>query len=298
MKDFLSKHKEWFGYLLFALILTVALLYYRFPSDALRDYFQAKGLRANPRLALSVDRIEPSIAIGLKFMKAKVSMEDMPDRVILRADRLLIRPQLLSLLFGKSKFSFHCAAYQGDVSGSVYFKDDPKMGFIDTEMALRNISVGDYPYLSHLFGRPLEGTLGGTISYSGPYNLMSDSLGEANLRLSDGRVKLLQPFLTLKSIDFSEMEIDMVLKKEKISVTRLELKGEQLQGSLSGTITLKEQLAQSSLDLKGTIEPFAALFKSDAAIQDTVAFIKQRLTKGTLSFVIRGTLNEPVINFT
>jgi type II secretion system protein N len=150
MKGFISKRKEWLGYLLFALIFTVALLYYCFPSDAVLDYFRAMGLRANPRLALSVDRVEPSILVGLKFMKTKVALEHTPDRVILTADRLLIKPQLLSLLLGKSKFSFHCAAYQGDASGSVLFKKDPKTRFIDTEMALSNIHVGDYPYLSHL----------------------------------------------------------------------------------------------------------------------------------------------------
>ena len=297
MKGFISKKKEWFGYLLFALIFTVALLYYCFPSDAVRDYFRAMGLRANPRLALSVDRVEPSILVGLKFIKTKVALEDTPDRVILTADRLLIKPHLLSLLLGKSKFSFHCAAYQGDVSGSVLFKKDPKTGFIDTEIALSNIHVGDYPYFSYLIGRPLEGTLGGTISYSG-HNLMLDGSGKANLRLSDGKVHFVQPFLTLESIDFNEMEIDAVLKKQKINVTRLELKGEQLQGTLSGTITIKEQLDQSSLDLKGTIEPFAALFKSNPEIQDTVAVLKQRLGQGTLSFVIRGTLKEPLIKFT
>ncbi|MBW2174917.1 MAG: type II secretion system protein GspN [Deltaproteobacteria bacterium] len=196
MKGFISKRKEWFAYLLFALILTVALLYYCFPSDAVRDYFRAMGLRANPRLALSVDRVEPSIFVGLKFLRTKVALEETPDRVILTADRLLIKPQLLSLLLGKSKFSFHCAAYQGDASGSVLFKKDPKMGFIDTEIALSNINVGNYPYLSHLIGRPLEGTLGGTISYSG-HNLMLDGSGKANLRLSNGKVNFVQPFLTL-----------------------------------------------------------------------------------------------------
>jgi type II secretion system protein N len=297
MKGLISKRKEWFGYLLFALIFTVALLFYCFPSDAVQDYFRAMGLRANPRLALSADRIEPSILVGLKFMKTKVALEDTPDRVILTAERVLIKPQLLSLLLGKSKFSFHCAAYRGDASGSVLFTKDPKMGFIDTEMALTNIHVGDYPYLSHLIGRPLEGTLGGTISYSG-HNLMSDGSGKANLRLSDGKVNFVQPFLTLESIDFREMEIDAVFEKQKINVTRLELKGEQLQGTLSGTITIKEQLDQSSLDLKGTIEPFAALFKSNPEIQATVAVLKQRLDQGTLSFVIHGTVKEPLIKFT
>jgi len=298
MKRFISNYKKWFGYVLFALILTVALLYFRFPSDALRDYLQATAGRANPRVVLSVDRVELRFPIGLKFVEAEVGLKDMSDRVILRADRFLLKPELWSLLRGESKYCFDCLAYKGNVSGCVYFQKDSTRRFIDTEIELKNIRIGDYAYLSHLVGRHAEGTLGGTVSYRGPYNLLMDGSGEANLRLSHGRVELLEPFLTLESIDFNEMKIEMALKKQKINVTRLELKGQHLHGTLSGTITLKEEFAKSRLDLRGTIEPFAALFKSTAGTLDTVRFFKKRLEGGTLSFVIHGTLGEPKIEFT
>jgi type II secretion system protein N len=298
MKRFISNYKKWPGYLLFALILTAALLYFRFPSDALRDYLEATAGRANPRLVLSVDRVEPRFPIGLKFVKTEVALKDMPDRVILKADSLLLKRELWSLLQGESKYCFHCLAYKGNVSGSVHFNKDRTRGFIDMEIELSNIRIGDYAYLSYLIGRHVEGTLGGTVSYGGPYNLLMDGSGEANLTLSHGRVELLQPFLTFESIDFSEMEIEMVLKKQKINLTSLELKSQQLHGTLSGTITLKKEFAKSRLDLKGTIEPFAALFTGTAGIPDTVKFFKQRLEGGTISFVILGTLGEPRIEFT
>lgn len=298
MKRFMSNYKKWIGYLLFALILTVALLYYRFPSDVLRDYLQATADRATPPLVLSVDRIVPRFPIGLKFADTEVALKNMPDKVILRADSLLLKPQLWSLLRGKSEYCFHCMAYKGDLIGCVYFKKDHGRRFIDTEIELRNIRVGDHAYLSHLISRHLEGTLGGTISYKGQYNLLMDGSGEANLMLSQGRVELLQPLLTLESIEFNEMEIEMVLKEQKITVARLELKGQELQGTLSGTITLKEEFAKSNLDIRGTIEPFAAFFKSTPGTHDTVKLFKQRLKRGTLSFVIQGTLGEPRIEFT
>ncbi len=299
MKRFISEYRKWLGYILYALILTVVLLYYCFPSDAVRDYVQAKGDRANPPLTFSAGRIGPSIPIGLKFMKTEVSLQDAPNSLILKADRLWLKRPLWSLFLGKPQYSFHCIAYKGDVSGTVRFeKDQPQQGFIDMEMALKNIHVGNYPYLSHLIGRPIEGILGGTVSYRGKYSPMLDGSGEANLKLSDGRVELLQPFLTLESIDFDEMEIDMVFEKQGIRVTRLALKGQQLRGTLSGTVALKEEIAKSTLDLSGTIEPFAALFKNTTDAQNTVAFLKERLNKGTLSFSIQGTLGKPKVQFT
>ena len=297
MKDFISKNKKWLGYLLFALILTGALLYYRFPSDALLGYLQARAESATPRLALSIDRIEPRLPIGLKFVQAEVALKDVPDMVILSAESLLLQPRLWSLLRGRPGCSFHCVAYKGDLIGCVYIKDRPR-DFIDAEIELSDIRMGDCAYLSHLIGRHVEGTLDGTISYRGQYNLLADGAGEASLRLSHGKVELLRPVFTFKSIDFNEMEIEMVLEKQNINVTRLELKGQQLHGTLSGAITLNKEFAKSSLDLRGTIEPFAAFFKSTDGTHDTVAFFKQRLKRGTLSFVIHGTLREPRIKFT
>ncbi|MBW1742447.1 MAG: type II secretion system protein GspN [Deltaproteobacteria bacterium] len=298
MKDFVSKHRDLLGYILYALILTTALLYFRFPSDAVEDYFRAQGDRANPRLALSVDHIGPLIPYGLKFVKTRVSLRDSPNSLILKADHLSLRPSLLSLLGGKPDYSFHCAAYKGDTSGSIRRWQDETTRSIDTEIELTNVDLGEYAYLRELIGRTVKGTLNGTIVYNGKYKPRIDGSGEANLSLSEGTVELAEPFLTLKSIDFDELEIDMVLNKQKIDVGRLEFKGKQLQGSLSGTITLKKALAESVLRLSGTIEPFAALFESAAGIQDTVAFLRDRIDQGTFTFIIEGTLGKPQIKFT
>ena len=298
MKNFISKNKQWFGYLLFALILTVALLYYRFPSDALLDYLETTAERVNPRLALSFDNIAIGFPIGLKFVETEVALKDVPNGVILSADSLLFKPRIGSLLRGKSDFSFHCFAYDGDISGRVYFNKDLTRGSIDTEIELSDILIGDHAYFSQLIGRHIEGTLGGTVSYRGPYNVMMDGSGEANLNLSQCRLELLEPFLSFESFDFNEIQIEMALNKDKLKVTRLEMKGQELHGTLSGTITLKEKLAKSSLDLRGTIEPFAAFFKNAPGTHDTVKLFKQRLKRGTLSFVINGTLGDPRVNFT
>jgi len=298
MKAFISKRRNMLGYILYALILTMALLYFRFPSDAVEEYFRAEGDRANPRLAFSVDRIGPLIPFGLKFVKTRVSLRDSPNSLILKADRLSLRPSLLSLLGGKPDYSFRCAAYKGDTSGSIRLWQDETTRSIDTEIELTNVDLGEYAYLRELIGRTIKGTLNGTIVYDGQYRPILDGSGEANLSLSEGTVELAEPFLTLKSIDFNELEIDMVLNKQKIDVGRLEFKGKQLQGTLSGTITLRKVLAESVLSLSGTIEPFAALFESAAGIQDTVAFLRDRIDQGTFTFMIEGTLGQPKIKFT
>ncbi len=122
--------------------------------------------------------------------------------------------------------------------------------------------------------------------------------GEASLRLLDGRVELLLPILSLQSIDFNDVKMDMVLKKQEISLTRLELEGPQMKSTLSGTVSLKEDLAKSTLDLKGSLEPFASLLKDAGGLQNTLRLFKRGLRRGTLAFIIYGTIGEPKIKFT
>ena len=299
MKAFAGKYKKWLGYALFFVVLTAGLLYFRFPSDAVKDFLRARAEEANPPLSVSVGRLSPSILGGVKLEKARIAFREAKDRVLLEADSLLLRPVVWSFLRGESAYTFNGSAYEGDISGRIEFKREESGEEIETAIALKDIRAEDFGYFSYLVGRPVQGTLGGTISYTGPpKNAAADGSGEARLRLVDGKMKLLEPFLTFESIDFKEMDIELSLQQRRINVARLELKGSQMQGTLSGMILLKDDFKDSSLNLKGTIEPFAAFFESSGGTRDTVAFFRQRLKQGTLSSVIQGTLGEPEVKFT
>jgi len=67
---------------------------------------------------------------------------------------------------------------------------------------------------------------------------------------------------------------------------------------LSGTISLKEIFGKSVLDLKGTIEPHAELFKNADDASGAVMLFKQGLKKGTLGFIVKGTIDKPRMRFT
>jgi len=298
MKQFISKNKKWFGYAIYCIIVAVGLLYYRFPSDALRDYVQIRANNLHTPFFLSVDKLRPWPPFGLKLGQTEISFKDRPDIKLFRTDSLLVRPEAWSFLKGKGKYCFECLAYGGDVEGCIHFKDNSISAPFNTEIELNNIRIGNYKYLKHPIGRHVDGILRGTISYSGQSRNLMDGDGEANLTLQDGRVELLLPILTLGSVEFNEVKIQMVLNKRKINLARFELKGPQLKGTLSGTIGLKERFAKSTLELKGRIEPFASFFRSAEGMSSTMRFFKQRLRKGALTFIIHGTLGEPKIRFT
>lgn len=294
------KHKKYFGYILYGILLGIVLLYYRFPSDAFGNYLQSTAEEINPSYHVWVGKVRPSFPFGMKFLKTRVSLRAKPDTNIFMAESLLIKPGLWSYLKGKSKYRFDCLAYGGDVNGSVYFADNGEAVSerpFTTSMELRDIRVHDYEYLFTLIGRNVKGILGGIITYSGQGNLLINGTGEANLRISNGSVELLQPIFSMESVSFDDLSIKMILEKTKIKLNRVELKGREIKGTLSGTIGLKQNFSRSRLALRGSIEPLEDLFKSENGAPRMMKLFKRRLKGGKLSFVVRGTPADPKIRF-
>ena len=244
MKQSLSKYKKYCGYVLYGIFFTVALLYCRFPSDALRDYLQATAGRAGPRHLLSIGEVRPSLPFGLKFLETELAPKENPDMSLFTADSLVIRPLIWSFLQGKPGYCFDCLAYDGDIKGSISFAKESMKTPFTASIKLKDISIGNYAFLPALIGRSVKGTLGGTVTYGGKSNLPAEGTGEANIRISDGKVELLQPVLSLESIDFNELLIRVVLEKQKIDLSHVELKGRDIKGALSGSIGLKKKFLE------------------------------------------------------
>jgi type II secretion system protein N len=297
MKQFIQKNQKWFGYVLYAVIITAGLLYLRFPSEAIKDYLETRGARSHSPFEVSVGQVAPTLPFGLKLLKTQVSQSANPKKIIFRADRLSIRPTIGTLFMGKLNLSFEGLAYDGVLEGFANFNEKSLQAPFSASIALRDIRMGKYD-LRGLIGRHVEGRLDGTLAYSAKNNLLIEGSGEADLRLSDGRLELLQPILSLDSIDFSQVFIKMALQNRKINLTQVALEGPNMRGTLSGIISLQKDIGKSRLDLRGTIEPFSDFFKSLPGTRDMVKLFQRRLKRGTLTFIIRGTLTEPSIQFT
>ena len=297
MKYKISGRKKYFGYALYSILLTFGLLFYRFPSDAYRDYFQAITNSINPQFLLLIEKIHPSFPFDLNLLHPKLSLKADPNKRVFVAENLLIRPDLRSFLKDESIYYFDCLAYDGDLKGNVRFAKTGTNASFSTSIELKDIDIDDFTRLSDLIEGNIRGVLGGSITYGGNYNFLIDGIGEANLRISDGHMELLYPILSFKSIDFDEMLIKMSLGNRTIGLASVELKGRMIHGTLSGTVGLKKEVSQSRLNLKGTIMFLASLDKYNKDASKTLGPFLQSRKRNKLSFVIQGTLTEPRLRF-
>jgi type II secretion system protein N len=277
MGQFISKNKKWFGYIFFCIIITGSLLYYRFPSDALREYLKIATDNLNNSTTLSIGQVKPSLPFGLKFRQTELILKDKPSIKLFRADNLFIKPDLWAFINGKSKYCFECLTYGGDVRGCVAFKKNRIETPFDTEIELKNVQITKHEHIKALVGRQIGGILSATIIYKAQHKNLMKGTGRANLKLLDGKVELFVPILSLDSIEFDAITSEMVLEKQTIHLKRFELIGPLLRSTLSGTVRLKKDLLKSPLNLNGTIEPFTSFFKSLGAVSNAVSFFKKRL---------------------
>jgi type II secretion system protein N len=292
-----KSRKKWVGYILFGILLTLGLLYYRFPSEAIQGFIQARVEKISPRLALSMERVSPSITLGLKFLEPELFLRTTPQKPIFKADRLFVRPVFLSLFRGEWTFCYNALAYKGVFEGCTSVAKDKNDASFQTTLVLKDVPMGGDNPLKEAIGRNLEGILNGTVTYNGQSKSLIRGTGEVDLRLSEGRMELVEPILNLEGISFHEVLVKMSLSNRKLNLTRVALRGTNMNGTLTGVVNLNKELSRSSLNLRGTLEPFADFIKDLTDSPDTVRLIRQRLKRGKITFVIRGTLAEPNFRF-
>jgi type II secretion system protein N len=281
-------------YTLYCVLLTLALLYYRFPSDAVRDYIQATVHRMNPSLLVTFERMSLSFPLGFKFAQAEFHVQKNAEKTVFKTKEVIIRPKIWSLIRRKPEYCLICAAYDGNITGCINFQKDDRGTLYSFSFTLNDIHIDDNsPLPSNIQGR-LEGVLKGSITYSGRDIYDPDGTGEASINLFNGSFKLAEPVLDIKAIDFKEVLIEMTLKDQKLNISNAELKGDSILGQASGSINLKDSIQKSRLNIKGTIEPTASTFaRNSTNANDAVLFFKQSLKNGKISFTLQGIIDKP-----
>ena len=279
-------------YTLYGVFLSCALLVFRFPSDALMDYIQAEFHNKYPNLLVSVQKVSLSFPIGLKFTGAELLTRVPPEQTVFSAKKIIIRPNLMSLLGSNPEYRFSCQAYDGTITGQADIrKNGEEISFkLSTEFIKIHIDENSPlpAYIKDYFGGILEGTV--TFSGSGLFD--PDGTGEAALTLSNGSFKFAQPLLNINVIDFEEVPVKAELKDQNLNISNARLKGKDFLGQASGVIALKSPIKKSRLNIEFKIEPTAAFMQDSSRNDATSNLIKQGLKNGS-TFNINGTIENP-----
>jgi type II secretion system protein N len=293
----IGRYGTWLGYVLFAAAVGGMFLYFCFPSDAVREYLEGSASRFSPPLALRLHNVRPAFPFGLKFEDADLGFKEAPGIPLFKADSFVLMPSMRILALRGPAFRFACAAYGGKIQGVIVFKAFSLEGPFQSDVAMTDVRLGQYPYFRDWLKRELTGTVSGSVTYTGKPGTFPQGTGQGDLSILNGSVQLAQPFLGVESISFHRIDVEMVLEKEHISLTRFDFEGKEVKGKASGTVHLNPHFSRSTLDLRVALKTSSAFLPGEGGLVGAATFLGQGLRDGNLSISIRGTVAQPRISF-
>jgi type II secretion system protein N len=274
-------------YTVYIIGITGFFLYYLFPSEPLKTYLEYRLSQGNPDIAVTIDRVSPAIPPGLNLREVGIVHQ---NKAIIDLDSLKIMPSILSLFSANTTVNFKGLVNAGTISGRAEIDDNSGGQKVKCDGRISGIQVQGIPALQRLPADKVSGVLNGNFTYvnSGPNRAL-----EGKLTLSQCRIELKKAVFSLKSLEFRNIDADLMLNNDTLTIKQTSARGNQLDADLTGTIGLTAQTGKSALNLTVSLTPHHVLL---AKIEKTLpmdSLRKKKAGNAAISFKIDGTLDEP-----
>ncbi len=273
--------RKWFLYSLYAVVLAVFFVYYLFPAERLKTFVVLQADRIYPAGRVSIGKANLVFPPGVRLLNVHVDHADAP---VLFADDVTIYPHIESLWGDRKVFSFKVTAHEGVVTGTAEMQED-RVVSVDAVVAGMNLS--GIPVLQQLSAGRVEGILDATVAYGAGGDKPETMNAAVDIRQM--AVGLTPPFLNLDRVRFEKVHADAVLRHRRLEISRVDLTGDQLAGTLAGTATLTPDLMHSMVDVSGTVMP-QKQFLDQSALRIPGPFLAGLKARGGLPIRISGPL--------
>ena len=286
-----TKNKTWLGYALYIVLVAVILLYLLFPAQAVEKFLDSSAGRINPEFGFKAEKIRPSIPAGLRITSGQIYLSNTSGPAVFKADSFFIEPHILKYVKGEYSFDLAGKAYKGDINGTLNFSGADKN--VTGEIMFRDFVLADYNFLNEKFKHRIIGNLSGEIVYSNESKGTAGRSGSFDLRLSDGRLQFQAPVFNIASLNLQSIKLEAKLRRREITIIKAELEGPEVNGSMTGSIQLQNDIRLSQLNLRGTLEPLAEFYKNYPEVRQLLKTMKKRVKRGQYFFTITGTIGDP-----
>jgi len=278
--------RKWLPYFLFILAVTAFFIYYLFPSDKIKSLIMFNLNKTYPDIHIAVDHVKPAFPPGLRLYNVNFFHTDNP---LFTVEQIKIAPGLLSLFRSKIIFFFKGSAYTGILEGKGEFTKNRPEVMIDGKLS--GIQIKEISAIKDFTGRNISGVLDGKFTYRNEKEF-GDNL-KAELAISGGQLEMVTPLLQMESITFKKITADLVMKNMNLQIKKCIINGDQMDGSISGSVTLKNTPGQSYLKLSGKIKLHPLLIEKLGNDLPENLMSKKIFGKNGVHIRIYGTLDNP-----
>lgn len=287
----MKKNHKFLLYVAYTLVAIGCFLYFLFPSETFKGVVSAHLLKLLPDYQVQFERLQPVLPLGLGFETISVLQN---DRKWVQIDRLNLTPKITSLWSPRKTINYRGRAYQGFLKGQMDVNTSEKNAKADVSLKLGDIQLSDITYLQERLGRNVSGFLNADVDVvdsNGPRRSI-----KGRLDLADVRLEVSNPIIDIQEVLFNLVEAEFNVNKQVFSLRRLEAKGGQVEGSLTGTIMIRRPMGKSRINLRGSIFPQEVLL---ASIKDLLPgnLFKQQMGEKGVPIRIFGTIERPKFSF-
>jgi type II secretion system protein N len=245
------------GYVAFYFFALVVFFYWTFPYDRLKERivrdFNARQTGPDA-MRLELDDLSSYWLSGIEAEGLRLISPPEPGSKskkpsVTSVESAHARLSLFALLIGRRSVSFGADAFGGSVDGNISDSDAERAVEIDID----ELDLGQTPMLAGLLGLPVTGALSGTIELTTPEAQLSKAEGKISLKMTglsvgDGKAKI-REIIALPKLDAGTLTLEAEVKSGNVKITQAAGSGPDLEVAADGTIRLRNQPGQSTLQL-------------------------------------------------
>ncbi len=280
-------------WLLYGFVLTGILLYVRFPGAAVKKYCAGYVEKVFPGIDCGIGALSFGLPLTFKVSDVRLTKVEQPDDVIFAAQSFAIRPHLS---YPIQVFTLSGDMYDGAYTSELTLKRK-KGAFSLTKLTIENLDLQKLTYLQEQLDRDFTGRLTVTGEYSGVLGRLLEGEARGNIEIDKGSMELLQPVLSLNTIDLQKAEFGFQFKDHELQIQEGSFNGEELEGNFSGYIEVLSPWLESEFDVAGDLEVHTALLEGSPRVKSIVSSLQRRHKRVTLPFNVSGSVDNPLFRF-
>jgi type II secretion system protein N len=279
------------AYMLYGLVAFVVFFYIMFPYDLLRQRIVAQFRREDLQLAIA--RLRPDFPPGVELQQIRLLTSPAASaKALAHIDHLQAQPNFFAFATKMLDVQLAARLYSGQLTGNVRTEMANGESPWELQAHFNDLQVEQHPFVqkdntAFVRGR-LEGDIIATLDRAG---LLQQ--GVVNLRMqplvfvgNEGLQLPLQREVTCESL-----QSQLQFKAGQLQLVSFNCRGDDLAIQARGTIQWQQPLRASTMELHVQMRSEAA-FKQEIDLIGTLVH-RRPDRRGTLSFSIRGTLEQP-----
>lgn len=276
------------GYLSYALVVLVLLLWFLFPAESVRIWLQSQMNNRISNVQIDIDHLALAFPGQLVATGVHLSSEKKRQEMVM-VNQVRVSPDWQKVFLLKKGFAYKVILLEGLVLGQGQWQPS---GSVELEGKIQTLQLGQAKQLGLFLGRRINGELGGDFVCSVP-GIQRSLIGcRGDFLVENGLFSLRQPVFGLKDIVYSSLSGNAVWQPGNLLVKQGKMQSALAEGEFDARLTMDKPFERSKIQVNGNLKLRPEFFQT---ITDgkTAAMVKGAIKDGALPFTMNGTLTEP-----